>query len=102
MKKYLKYLVIVIISLLVGGVVGYLFKCDKLPSLPLPEVSEGERGTGGAVYSDPAVLRQPEILRFRRESPTDGHHHPHHPRHQTIGKAESVDGRAEDIPLRHP
>ena len=46
MKDYLKYL-IVIVSLLVGGLIGYFIKCDKLETLPLPEVSEGERGMLG-------------------------------------------------------
>ena len=47
MKNYLKYVVIVIVSLFLGGIIGYLLRCDKLDKLPLPEVSEGERGMLG-------------------------------------------------------
>ena len=47
MKDYLKYVVIVIVSLILGGIIGYLLRCDKLEKLPLPEVSEGERGMLG-------------------------------------------------------
>lgn len=79
MKK-LKWIVIPIITLLLGGVLGYYinYSQNKLESLPLPEVTGGERGMLGidknineetidnylgrsdSVYRDMRMLKDPE------------------------------------------
>ena len=49
----------------------------------------------------PIKCQGSEVLLLRRARPTDGHHHPHHPRHQAAGQALAAKRSATHLPLRH-
>ena len=81
MKNYIKYIIIAIVCLLVGGLIGFVcekkFGGEKLKTLPTPEVTGGQRGQLGidknvnektideylgredAVYRDVRMLKDP-------------------------------------------
>ena len=47
MKKIIKYVLIIVICLIVGGVIGYFYPNNNLKKLPTPEITGGQRGKLG-------------------------------------------------------